>query len=87
MYTNIVYNIARKEGNDTIIKSNLKPLADAAGLSVLRISKEIDYRYESVRQMYNNTLEHYPRELLQKLCEYLNATPGELLVIEKEPAE
>lgn len=69
------------------IKSNLQPILDERGISVLKMSKDIEYRYESVRQIYNNENKTYPRELLTKICVYLNITPGELLIIEKEQSE
>lgn len=71
------------------IKSNLKEIADKQGLSALQLSKDIDYRYESVRVMYNDTAKHYPKELIRRLCERLDVTPGDIIVIEdeKEPQE
>lgn len=70
-----------------IIKSNLQAILDEKELSVLKVAKDIDYRYETVRQMYNDENKTYPRELLTKLCLYLKVTPGELLIIEKEQSE
>jgi putative transcriptional regulator len=69
------------------VKSNLQSIIDEKGLSVLKVSKDIGYRYESVRQMYNDDNKVYPRELLTKLCAYLNVTPGDLLLLEKEQSE
>jgi DNA-binding Xre family transcriptional regulator len=60
---------------------------DQRELSIRQVARDINHRPESVRQMYNDELERYPRELLSKLCTYLKVTPGELLVIEKEPTE
>ncbi|MDQ6418672.1 helix-turn-helix domain-containing protein [Paenibacillus sp. LHD-117] len=71
------------------IRSNLKAIADQQGLSALQLSKDIEYRYESVRTMYNDTAKHYPGELLLRLCLKLNVKPGELLILDdkKEPTE
>lgn len=66
------------------IKSNLQAILDERGISVLKLSKEIDYRYESVRKMYNDDAKHFPKDLLLKLCTYLNVSPGELIIIEKD---
>jgi DNA-binding Xre family transcriptional regulator len=63
------------------IRSNLKALADARGASIRQVAQDIDYRFESVRQMYNDEMERYPRELLAKLCAYFNVTPAELLTL------
>jgi DNA-binding Xre family transcriptional regulator len=67
-----------------MVKSNLKKILDERQLSVRQVAKAIDHRHESVRQLYNDELERYPRELLTKLCLFLNVTPGELLIIEKD---
>lgn len=66
------------------IKSNLHSILDEREISVLKLSKDIEYRYESVRQLYNDENKTYPRELLNKICAYLEITPGELLTFEKE---
>ncbi|MEK4360833.1 helix-turn-helix transcriptional regulator [Paenibacillus sp. FSL M7-1455] len=66
------------------IRSNLKALADARGASIRQVAQDIDYRFESVRQMYNDEMERYPRELLAKLCAYFNVTPAELLTLSSD---
>ncbi|WEG18476.1 helix-turn-helix transcriptional regulator [Alkalihalophilus pseudofirmus] len=66
------------------IKSNLKSILDERNLSVLQVSKDIDYRYESLRMMYNNQNKHFPKKLLDKLCEYLNVQPSDLISYEEE---
>jgi DNA-binding Xre family transcriptional regulator len=70
-----------------IVKSNLKQILDQRELSIRQVARDIDYRFDSVRQLYNNENKNYPRELLTKLCTYLNVTPGDLLRIEKEQSE
>jgi DNA-binding Xre family transcriptional regulator len=71
-------------GGSMRVKSNLKAIADNKGLNPLQLSKKIDYRYESVRVMYNDTAKHYPNELLLLLCKELEVTPGDLLILDKE---
>lgn len=70
-----------------MVKSNLKKILDEKGLSIRQVARDIDHRLESVRQLYNDELERYPRELLTKLCTYLSVTPGDLLILEKEQSE
>jgi DNA-binding Xre family transcriptional regulator len=70
-----------------MVKSNLKQILDERELSIRQVARDIDHRLESVRQLYNDELERYPRELLTKLCTYLNVTPGDLLILEKEQSE
>ncbi|TLS37731.1 helix-turn-helix domain-containing protein [Pseudalkalibacillus caeni] len=69
------------------IKSNLKPILESRGLSIREVAREIDYRFESVRQLYNDETKKFPKELLERLCEYLNVTPGEILELEKDPSD
>lgn len=64
-----------------IIRSNLRSIAESRGLSIREIARDIDYRFESVRQMYNDEMERYPRDLLAKLCVYFNVTAAELLTL------
>jgi DNA-binding Xre family transcriptional regulator len=66
------------------VNSNLKQILDERELSIRQVARGIDYRFDSVRRMYNNENKTYPRELLSKLCTYLKVTPGELLIIEIE---
>lgn len=66
------------------MKSRLKDVLDERHLSVRKVAKDIDYRAESVRQMYNDQMERYPRDLLDRLCQYLNLTPNDLLSINKK---
>jgi DNA-binding Xre family transcriptional regulator len=67
-----------------MVKSNLKKILDERQLSIRQVAKDINHRPESVRQLYNDELERYPRELLTKLCTYLDVTPGEILIFEKK---
>ncbi|MEV2878322.1 helix-turn-helix transcriptional regulator [Paenibacillus larvae] len=64
--------------------SNLKSIADKNGRSIRQIAKDIDYRFETIRQLYNDESKHYPKELLTKLCNYFNCEIGELLVLKED---
>jgi putative transcriptional regulator len=70
-----------------VIKSNLKALLDERELSLRQVSRDIDHRLESIRQLYNDELERFPRELLNKLCNYLEVSPGDIIKHEKEPTD
>lgn len=65
----------------SVIKSNLKYFVDKKGVSVRQVARDIDYRLESVQNMYNDTMERYPRELLAKLCTYFDCDINELLIV------
>ncbi|EFM10185.1 transcriptional regulator, XRE family [Paenibacillus curdlanolyticus YK9] len=66
-----------------MIKSNLKQLIDGRGLSVRQVAKDIEYRLGSVQDLYNDTTERFPRELLDKLCRYFECSIADLLTYEE----
>jgi len=66
------------------IRSNLRALAEARDISIRKIAQDIDYRFESVRMMYNDEMERYPRDLLTKLCVYFDVSISELLTLSEE---
>jgi len=67
-----------------MIRSNLRQLCEARGVTIREVAREIDYRFESVRQLYNDEMERYPRELLSKLCVYFNVNVSEILTFSPE---
>ncbi|PSB00059.1 helix-turn-helix domain-containing protein [Bacillus halotolerans] len=66
-----------------MIKSNLKPLLDERKISIRQLSREIKHEYPTVRKLYRDEMEQYPRELLDKVCTYLNIELHELLIFQK----
>ncbi|KDE21788.1 hypothetical protein BG30_12345 [Bacillus subtilis subsp. subtilis] len=66
-----------------MIKSNLKHILDERKISIRQLSREIDHEYPTVRKLYNDEMERYPRELLDKVCTHLNIELQELLIFEK----
>lgn len=62
-----------------MIKSNLKEVLDSRHISIRHFSGRIDYRFESVRQMYNGTMTRYPAKLLDRACRELNCPVGVLI--------
>lgn len=62
-----------------MIKSNLKQLVDDKNISIRQLSEEIDHGFETVRKMYNDELKHFPKDLLDKLCNYFECEPGDLI--------
>lgn len=67
------------------VRSNLKALLDKRGISIRQAARESGCHFDTVRIMYNDEMERYPRELLYKLATYLDVTIDQLLIIEKEP--
>ncbi|MBL3637591.1 helix-turn-helix transcriptional regulator [Bacillus sp. PS194] len=66
-----------------MIKSNLKLIIDERKISIRKLSRDINHEYPTVRKLYNDEMERYPRELLDKVCTYLNIELQELLIFEK----
>lgn len=67
-----------------MIKSRLKEIADSRGLSIRQIASGSGYHFETVRRMYNDDMQHYPKGLLDSLCTYLGVGVGELLEHKKD---
>ncbi|WP_345806195.1 helix-turn-helix domain-containing protein [Bacillus subtilis] len=66
-----------------MIKSNLKLILDERKISIRKLSRDIDHEYPTVRKLYHDEMERYPRELLDKVCTYLNIELQELLIFQK----
>ncbi|MCY8988130.1 helix-turn-helix domain-containing protein [Bacillus atrophaeus] len=67
-----------------MIKSNLKPILDERKISIRQLSNDIDHAFVTVRKLYRDEMERYPRELLNKICTYLNIELHELLTFQKD---
>nr|WP_244988402.1 helix-turn-helix transcriptional regulator [Paenibacillus xylanexedens] len=70
----------------SVIKSNLKNILDSRGnnISIRELARELDCQFETIRRFYNDSMERYPRDVIDKLCKYLGVTPGELIVYVEE---
>ncbi|MED2948827.1 helix-turn-helix transcriptional regulator [Bacillus subtilis] len=66
-----------------MIKSKLKHILDERKISIRQLSRDIDHEYPTVRKLYHDEMERYPRDLLDKVCTYLNIELQELLKFEK----
>lgn len=66
------------------LASGLKPILDERGLSIRQLAAAIDYRPESVRMLYNNDMERLPRDLIARVCVYLDIDISDLLHINEK---
>jgi DNA-binding Xre family transcriptional regulator len=66
-----------------MLTSNLKLILDSRDIKIRQAARDIDYRFESVRSLYNDELERYPRELLYKICIYLDITLDDLFSLDR----
>lgn len=55
-------------------RTSIRSIAQATGLN--------EY---TVRGFANDTLSEFPRTAITKLCQFLDCTPGDLLVLEDQP--
>jgi len=79
----LIYNGGNKEV-EAMIRCKLKEILDVRGESIRKVAEGVNYRFESVRKLYNNTAPFYHRDLLDKLCTYLEIEIGDLLECVKE---
>lgn len=72
------------------LKSNLPTLLETRNLSIRELSRRVDHRLDSVRQLYHGTSVRLPVRLLERVCEELKCDLSDLLTLEpceaKEPA-
>lgn len=62
-----------------MLKSKLKKIVDERGLSIREVARGSGINFEIVRRVYNDTMERYPRDVLDKLCEYLAVSIQDIL--------
>jgi putative transcriptional regulator len=63
-----------------MIKSRLAEIAEEQGISIRELARDTDCHYETMRKLFNDSMERYPRDMLDKLCKRLGVTPGDLIV-------
>ena len=66
------------------VNSKLKTILDERGLSIRKVASDTGLQFESVRRLYNDDTERFPREVLAKLCKYLNIKIEDLLTLNNE---
>ncbi|WP_342415609.1 helix-turn-helix transcriptional regulator [Paenibacillus sp. FSL R10-2782] len=65
------------------IRSNLLTILNEKDITIRQLSKNIDYRYETVRSLCHNQIERLPLDLLAKICVYLDIRIEDILTLEK----
>lgn len=66
------------------INSRLKAILDERGLSIRKVAADTGIQFETVRRLYNNDMERFPREALAKLCDYLQVDVSDLLKLDRQ---
>ena len=63
------------------VHSNLKSVIDEKGISIRQVARETNSHFETVRMLYNDEMNRYPRELIGKLCFYLDIPINKLITV------
>ncbi|MCM3454834.1 helix-turn-helix transcriptional regulator [Heyndrickxia oleronia] len=69
--------------NRTVIYCNLKELLLNKDISIRQLSQEINEPFESIRRLHNNDTTRYSKQILEKICDYLDVQIEDILKIEK----
>lgn len=64
---------------------NRKAKAEGRRIRLRELAKKLDLSYYTLNELAHDRLEHYPRDVLAKLCAYLDCTVGQLLVLTDVP--
>ena len=67
-----------------VINSKLKSIIDERGLSIRKVAADTGINFESLRRFYNNDTERYSRDVLEKLCKYLNVDIPDLIQLDRQ---
>lgn len=62
-----------------MIKSRLKDIVDARGISIRQIARDTNSHFETIRRVYHDDMQHYPKDILDRLCAYLGVEVGDIL--------
>lgn len=62
-----------------MIKFHLRELIDSRELTIRESAKLLDYRFDTVRQMYHGETKRVPVELLDRICEVFECEVGDII--------
>lgn len=69
-----------------MVVNRIGTLANARGISVKELSERAEITYNTALNLVRGTTSRIDFDVLDRVCEVLNAEPGELLVrVKKEP--
>lgn len=66
------------------MKLCIKPLVDAKGMNRNQLSKELKIGYKAACNLYEGNIERIYFDTLENLCNVLDCTPNDILLIEKD---
>lgn len=68
-----------------MIEFRLKEIMEDRGLSRYELSKNTGINYQTLTKLYNGDNKAIQYEILNKLCFFLDCTPGDLLIYTPDP--
>lgn len=66
-----------------MIKTNVQKLLNERGKTRYWLVKQMQTTYKTVNKLCDNTLTGIQLETIEKLCNLLDCTPGDLFTVEK----
>jgi len=76
MYLKILY-----EGGVFMINFNLKNLLNERNLTQIELSQKTGIRQPTISAICNNSIKELPVNVLEKICDFINCGPGDLIEI------
>ncbi|OBX84250.1 helix-turn-helix domain-containing protein [Faucicola atlantae] len=67
-----------------MIKINLPVLLAQRGIKVADLDREIDISRSTLYRLYNNDVIKIDIDAIDKLCQFLNCTPGDIILYEED---
>ena len=64
---------------------NRKARAEGTIIRLRELAKQLGVSYYTLNELAHDRLEYYPRDTIAKVCEYLDCTVGQLLVLTDVP--
>lgn len=67
------------------MKLNFKNIIDKLGLKQTEVAEKTGLSYPTINALYNGTAKSIYLDTLEKLCEVLNCTPNDVLIMDRQP--
>lgn len=67
----------------SVIKIQLETLLKKKNKSLYRLAKETDISYNALSKINKNDVSRLELDTIERICRFLQCTPGDLLVLEK----
>lgn len=64
------------------MKLNFKQFIDKSGITQTQLAKELNVSYPTINNLYNNTAKSIYFDKLEELCNLLNCTPNDVLIMD-----